>query len=145
MKNMNHAWEMNESLLQSYRLIFSLSQAIFLLLGGVCLSSDRSVFLVIGIGSLSLLMIWYFWFPIVRARALLVDYYKIQTKFDFTGHQDFCETFEVYKNNSIKRELMNSAAGVKTNWRTTRAKLDLGLPVIYTMIWIFLFVEKLFF
>lgn len=142
MKEIKHAWEMNESLLQSYRSTFIISQAVFLIVGGLFLDREVSVSLMVAIGIFAIFIIWYIWFRVVRARALVVDYYKIQLLFDFTNHPDFCESIDEYENNLRKRKSMNKAAGVRSNWRMTRIKLDLGMPLIYTLIWLFLVIEK---
>ncbi|MAT45596.1 MAG: hypothetical protein CL609_24970 [Anaerolineaceae bacterium] len=142
MKDIKNAWKMNESLLQSYRSTFMISQSIFLVVGVLLLPPYVPLWLMIGVAVINLVIIWYIWFRTVRSRALVVDYYKIQLMYDFSNHHDFCETVSIYELNIKKRKLMNKAAGLTRNWRKTRLKLDLGLPIIYSLLWIaFVFVK----
>lgn len=142
MKDIKNAWKMNENLLQSYRSTFIISQSIFLVIGVLLLPPYVPFWLMVCIGTISLSVIWYIWFRTLRSRALVVDYYKIQMTFDFTGHPDFCETVAEYEHNIKKRKLMNKAAGLSRNWRKTRLKFDLGLPFVYSVLWIAFIIVK---
>ena len=141
-EDLKNAWEINESLLQSYRTTFIISQSVFVVLGGLLLNNTIQNSLMLLLAIIILFIIWYFWFSAVRARALVVDYYKIQVMFDFSNQVELCKNVDEYVNNLTKRRAMNRVAGIKSNWRDTRIKFDLLLPVIYTIVWILFVIYK---
>jgi hypothetical protein len=135
MKNIENAWAVNESLLQSYRSTFIASQSFLLVVGSILLNDDIKPCWLLGFVSISaLVMIWVVWFRVVVSRARAVDYYKFQLVTEVAAHPDFCKSEEAYISNKDAREKMNVAAG-KKNWRLTRKKVDLFLPVLFSIIW----------
>lgn len=128
-------WSVNESLLQSYRSIFISSQA-FILAVGVLLIDNKPIFLIVAI--ISLFMIWYIWFRVVRSRHLIVDYHKYASKLDKPKQEELRKRYteDEYVKNKDKRSKANILLGIDTNWRPTRIKIDLLLPVLYTSIWL---------
>lgn len=156
MRNLDTAWATNESLLQSYRQIFIGSQAFMLAVGAILLDKDIS-WLLWAIATLSIVVIWFIWFRVVRSRALIVDYYKFQLITPgICSHPDFITEHEyVDQKSRFKRYAMNNAIdSIKRtppsekvlkptkNWRPTRWKVDLGLPIIFTMMWVFLLIAQ---
>lgn len=142
MDNMETRWSVNESLLQSYRSIFISSQSFLIAVGAILLDAKTPVWLLALIAGLALLMIWYLWFRVVVSRHRAVDYYKFQI--DKKTPENFfnCCTEREYISNSLKRTSINCALQ-KKNWRPTRIKVDFLLPLIFTSIWLALFIARL--
>lgn len=125
-------WSINESLLQSYRGIFISSQAVIIAVGAL-LIHDMLMFLTVAL--LGLFMIWYIWYPVVRSRHLIVDYYKYASNLDPKQPEKLCTETE-YVEDSDKRKEANKLLCIHKNWRPTRIKMDLLLPMMYTAIWL---------
>ena len=92
---------------------------------------DKSSFLFTIIAAISLFHIWYLWFPVVKARGRIIDYYKYQI-----GKEpdiQICDETEYVKDKK-KRQRTNSILGVESNWRLTRIKLDIILPIIFSIL-----------
>ena len=71
-------FRLNESaivLLQSHRRIFVSSQS-FILAVGAIVARERMPVISVVVALLALYMIWGMWFPIVRSRHRIVDFYK---------------------------------------------------------------------
>ena len=134
--NLHHKWEVNENLLQFYRSIFISSQSILIAVGAILFNKQFPPLAFKIIALLAVFTIWYLWFPVVRARHLTVDYYKFQLS---NNNKIFkkCKESEYLKDRQ-KRKKINFELE-KTNWRLTRLKMDLFLPIIFTIIWIILF------
>lgn len=140
MGNHLEKWQNNENLLQSYRQIFVGSQAFMLAVGAVLFNTAGDWLLVL-LAGLSGVIIWYIWFLVVVARHKAVDYHKyITLKGDVP---DGVCSEEDYINNKELRIKTNKILGITTNWRPTRKKIDLYLPVIYTAAWLLLVYFKL--
>jgi hypothetical protein len=136
-------WSVNESLLQSYRQIFISSQSFILALGVIAL--DRPIsdsWLIVVLAVLSFIMIWYIWFRVVQSRHMVVDYYKYLLKKNQEDQKAImleCSE-EDYLRNEKKRKWANESLGIPKEWRLTRIKVDLMLPIIFSVIWILLLV-----
>ena len=139
-KSAERAWAVNERLLQSYRSIFIASQSFLLAVGALLIDGEKPNWLFGFVATASLIMIWYIWFPVVVARAKIVDYYKLQVFTDIADEPGFCSE-EEYLRCAPRRKAMNAVGG-KKNWRVTRIKVDLFLPIIFTVIWAVLFWSK---
>jgi hypothetical protein len=135
---MNHLdrWTVNESLLQSYRSIFISSQS-FLLTAGAVFSGKQPEYLTYATTTLGLLMIWFIWFPVVRARLKIVDYHKYASGLRPRALREICSEQE-YVLNAVKRKDANQRLGITNNWRATRIKMDVMLPLLFTVLWIIL-------
>ncbi|HWU98217.1 MAG TPA: hypothetical protein VN114_06870 [Oxalicibacterium sp.] len=125
-------WSINESLLQSYRSIFISSQSFLLAVGAIV--SGKSGVVLYATAAISLVMIWAIWFPVVRSRHLIVDYYKF-------GMMDFCDEDE-YVNKRDVRDNANRQFKIGTNWRKTRKKLDLYTPILVSLVWVVLVIYE---
>lgn len=139
---MNHLerWTANESLLQSYRSIFISSQSFFLTAGAVLI--EKSPFLVFSVAAMALVMIWFIWLPVVKARFLIVDYHKylsMKAQLELPG---VCSERD-YVHDEAKRQAFNNTFGIDTNWRATRIKLDLALPILFTVFWVVLVIHQI--
>ena len=78
-------------------------------------------------------MIWYMWVPVVYSRSKIVDYYKFQTDESIRTTVEKV-TEQEYVKNKEKRNKINNEIG-RSNFRSTRKKVDIILPIMYTLIW----------
>jgi hypothetical protein len=125
-------WSVNESLLQSYRSIFMTSQSFLLAVGAIVSGKDLVVFLSLFV--VGVLTIWGVWFPVVRARHRIVDYYKYAAGLDAAQRAALC-TEKQYVHDAAVRRQTNAMFGIETNWRPTRIKMDLLMPVLFSFVW----------
>jgi hypothetical protein len=141
--NLETKWSVNESLLQSYRSIFISSQSFLLAVGAVLV--EQYPYLNIVIAGLSLLMIWWIWIPVVKARRRIVDYYKYALKLNDEQSVLFLQRFiehDYVKDGTQRREanqFLQEAIGEKkpiTDLRETRKKIDIYLPIGFSIIWL---------
>ena len=128
-------WSINESLLQSYRSIFISSQSFLLAVGAI--ASGKSTMVLVATATISLLMIWAIWFPVVRARHRIVDYHKYGALLSDAKRSELCSEKE-YVHNKELRKKANEAFGIGGNWRPTRLKVDLLTPLSFSLIWVVL-------
>lgn len=135
----NEKYRMNEMNLQAYRLMFIPLEAILLVIG--LLVHDHPGFLFIFFMSFSLYTTWGLWFPIVRSRQRVVDYYKYQSSAKHLPED--LPDLESYVHDKDIRRQVNEQLGISANWRKTRRKLDFILPVLFTLAWIFLFIYEI--
>jgi hypothetical protein len=126
----------NEMKLQAYRLMFIPLEAILIVAGIAVYEKPRFLFLFLM--AVSLYTIWGLWFPIVRARQKVVDYYKYQSTPDQV--RDLGVDLESYIHDKELRRKVNDQLGISANWRTTRRKIDFILPVLFTLIWFVLLI-----
>lgn len=126
-------WSVNESLLQSYRLIFISSQTFLIAVGALLLNKEQPRWLLDAVAGVAII-IWILWFQVVTARHRVVDYYKFQLDKSLACKFTCCSVDEYVKDENGKRKAINHAIG-KKNWRPTRIKIDFMLPLIFTAIW----------
>lgn len=142
MLNIVQKWSVNENLLQHYRSIFISSQSFIIAVGAIMVGKPSWIFIPIFL--ISLIMIWFIWFPVVKSRHRIVDYYKYSLELDDTLIKNLCTETE-YVNDKRKRneanKLFKNDIG---NWRSTRIKVDLILPISFSVIWLILFINNLF-
>jgi len=130
-------WNINETLLQSYRSIFISSQSFLLAVGSIMWQSESVVgavvlFIVAIIAIYSILCVWR---PVVRYRWLYVDYYKHAANLDPTKRNEIC-TVNQYVHNAIEREKTNAIFEMgRHNLGPTRWKIDVCIPFQFVMIW----------
>lgn len=134
-------WSVNESLLQSHRSIFISSQAFLIAVGAILLEADKPKWLLQLIALSGLIIIWWFWVMVVINRARIADYYKFQLNDEFKTYFDKCSETDYVKNKDNKRKSINKAIG-KSNLRVTRWKMDVGLPIIFSLIWLALLIVR---
>lgn len=133
-------WSVNQSLLQSYRSIFISSQTFLIAVGAILLETDKPEWLLWFLAVSGWTIIWWFWFRVVVIRARVADYYKFQIDDNNKAIFDNCLE-EEYVKNKEKRDSINNKIN-KSNWGTTRKKMDLGLPVIFSTIWLALLIVR---
>lgn len=137
----------NETLLQSYRQIFISFEAFLLAVGAIVI--DKSLMVMAFITAVGVATIWTLWFRIVRSRHLIVDYYKYNMKVNMDGE---CNSEEDYvKNPKIRKQAINKYESknkgdkkIRNGYRPTRFKVDLVLPILFTVIWIVLLYYAIF-
>lgn len=152
--NLSDRWSTYEANVQSYRSNMIASQSFLLAVGAVLL--EKNSFLLGVCVSIALFQLWYIWYRVIRIRTIIVDYYKFDlcNRFSACGNKlesNECHlTEDIYlKNTSIRRKVNLQLAEdekrpkLKHNLRLTRVKLDLILPITFTIIWISLFVADL--
>lgn len=126
-------WSANEALLQSYRSIFISSQS-FLLTAGAVLTGKSPTLLFVVAGA-ALVMIWLVWFPVVRAPLRIVDYHKYAAALASEALANLCSEHQ-YVHDPSSRIKANALLGIATNWRATRVKMDILLPILFSALWV---------
>jgi hypothetical protein len=138
MNSVEAKWNIHENLLQWYRSIFIASQSFFLVVGALFLERSKWIFPIIAI--LSVIVIWWIWFRVVISRHKIVDYYKHALELDEERRKQLC-TEKEYVNSKAKRREANQILGIDGNWRTTRKKMDLYLPILFSFIWLLMSIQ----
>lgn len=131
-------WSTNETLLQYYRTFFISSQSIIIAVGAILVESVLWFFVPIFL--IGLYIIWGIWYPVVKARQKIVDYYKYSFELKRYSLILLCSEKE-YVNDESKRNAANKFFSInkkEKNWRKTRRKVDRNLPILFTIIWIIL-------
>ncbi len=72
--------------------------------------------------------------------ARVTYYYKFQLDDKIKSNFDNCSE-EDYVKNDEQRQSINKNIG-KSNWRATRKKMDFGLPVIFSIIWLAIVIAR---
>ncbi|MBA7645545.1 MAG: hypothetical protein GH143_01355 [Calditrichaeota bacterium] len=134
-------WSTNETLLQSYRSIFISSQS-FLLAVGV-LSFDRSNWLLIILAEISVFMIWYIWFPVVKTRHRFVDYHKYALELSEEEQSKLCEVKKYVEDKEERKQANIILKLCNGQWRLTRKKVDILIPCFFICIWVCLLILKI--
>jgi hypothetical protein len=133
-------WAVYEANVQAYRGSFNSAQSILLAFGAIIY--DKNTWLFILIALLAVMQIWYIWFRVIRARILIVDYHKIFVDPKYRiPETDITE--KIYVEDECARRAFNEAAGMNTNWRLSRFKMDILLPILYTSLWCAMFISIL--
>lgn len=152
---MSNKWSTYEANVQSYRSSMIASQS-FLLAAGM-FSIDRIVLSCTCV-VIALFQLWFIWFRVIRVRTIISDYYKfeLERKFDNCG-QEIVEAAEhcnkpldedTYVKNRGVRKKVNEALSkdkpkLRHNMRQTRIKVDLILPISFTLLWIMIFLYSI--
>lgn len=145
-------WTLYDSIVQSYRSNMIASQSLLLAVAAIMVEKNSLFNTVICI--IGLIQLWYVWFRVIRSRTIISDFHK------FNAQYGFCEkintdgdlrstsnpanlTEEIYVSNSKIRNKANNQLAIitgeeklRTNFRTTRKKLDYFLPFSFTIIWL---------
>jgi hypothetical protein len=132
-------WKNNLSLLQTYRQIFTGSQAVFLAVGAF-LAEGKTGWLVLTVAGVSFVIIWWIWFQVVRDQCLVVDFHQLHLEY-LEDHYQLPEIVcseTRYVEDPAARRKTNRALGIQTNWRSARVKMDVLLPALYSLTWLLL-------
>ncbi len=96
MKEVAIKWTVHENLLQWYRSIFISSQSFLLVVGTLFLERKQTLIFWLT-SAISILIIWFIWFPVVRSRHRIVDYCKEALKIDNGNPGGLCTEEEYVK------------------------------------------------
>lgn len=150
---MNNKWSTYEANVQAYRSCMIASQS-FLLAAGT-FSIERVVLGCACVG-IALFQLWFIWFRVIRTRTIISDFYKFDlgSKFNDCG-QDITTVIKsdgellnedtYLKNKKIRKKVNATLAELKKepklkhNMRYSRIKIDLILPISFTILWIIIF------
>jgi hypothetical protein len=145
-------YPINESLLQSYRRIFISTESF--LLGVAVFASDKKLLVFIPIVAAGLIIIFLGWLDclgvagrlrikwcgVIIARARIVDYYKYEMNKESNVRPNIDLDRYVHDRkyrNATNHE--NKKLRKKGNWRDSRKIVDRCIPVIFSLVWILLF------
>jgi hypothetical protein len=139
-----------EANVQQYRVLSATVQSFLVTIGSIFYTQEGVPnFLMILTATLGLLHIRFIWFDVVRARHLVIDYYKFQHYQNLTVIQ----TKELNDKYPEARYIHDVEARREVNkmyfkrpdlklWRETRKKLDIVVPTGYALIWLSLLAWK---
>ncbi len=142
-------WSVYESNLQSYRSNMIASQSFLLAVAGLFFGRSNCLGLICAF--IALVQLWYIWYRVIRVRTLIVDFYKygLGQKYSCTGgflgpgekaldERTYCTNWAIRKivNDSEFANYNGMKCFVRQNWRLTRIKLDIIMPVLFTVLWV---------
>lgn len=146
---MSNRWSTYDSEVQAYRSNMIASQSFLL---AVTSFSMEKVILGCTCVAIAIFQLWFIWFRVIRARTIIADFHKfnLDTKFYYCGkkiNETGCGTpldEDVYVKNKAIRKMVNAELAkhnpkLKHNMRATRIKIDLILPISFTVLWIVIF------
>ena len=152
-------WSTYDSIVQDYRANMLASQSLLLAVEAILF--ERSILLEIIICAIGLFQLWYIWFAIIRARTIISDFHKFNALYNFSKiiningdksseQNSLPLTEEKYVSDKTVRNRANynlaeitKIPKLKTNFRITRLKLDVILPISFTIIWVILIVFQI--
>lgn len=154
---MSNKWSTYEADVQSYRSSMIASQSF--LLAASMFSVDRIVLGCACVG-IALFQLWFIWFRVIRVRTIISDFHKFDLESNFTECGEKitektgqCEKLldeDTYVKNKEIRKKVNEALAesekkpkLKHNMRKTRIKIDLILPISFTILWIIIFLYSI--
>ncbi len=148
--DVNARWSTYEANVQAYRSNMIASQSFLLAVGAILL--DKSSILLLICVIVAIIQLWYIWFRLIRVRTIISDYYKfnLMNRFDENGDEapncEQCLQEETYTKNRIIRKKVNDQLAktnpkLKHNMRLTRIKIDLILPISFSVIWLSFFIS----
>ena len=157
MEDHSSQWSVYDSMIQSYRSNSLASQSLMLAVGAV-LYNQRFLLLFIAF-LVAMFQMWYIWFRVIRVRSIISDFHKYAFKYNFTSFinkkGDLEEkpadpiTEKIYLKDRKARKKANRNLAekqndprLKYNFRMTRVKLDILLPLSFTFLWIILLLAK---
>ena len=133
---LNH-WQIQDSLLQSYRGLFLTSQSIIFAIASVIATNsnpDKIVFIILLILGLILL---YLWFNIGRARGLDVSYFQMLLLKDEKGEKisNIMTNFKEWQSKKSKEKIIELKE-FKLDKSRTRTTLERDVPILFLFLWI---------
>jgi hypothetical protein len=146
-------WSTNENLCNSYRGLSVSSNSFLLAVGAILVSNNLHWGLMLGLFALAMTCMWYIFFRIIYIRNIITDYYKFELVlyFNNNGEKLFRNDNQLQESTYVrKRGIRKKVNNLITkgnipswdynekfgNLRTTRLKLDLILPALYSVIWV---------
>ena len=137
-------WAVYESNVQQYRVLSATVQSFLLAVGSVLFTqSNVPNLLMLLVAALGVAHVFLIWYPIVKARHRIIDYYKFQFYCNLSQERQrelavFCKE-EEYVHDDKKWQDVNAQFFDRPKlklWRETRHKLDRLVPGAYVLIWI---------
>lgn len=140
-------WSTYESTVQGYRQVSASSQSLFLTAGAVLLGwGFRIPFFTVM--AMAMITTWYIWFPVIFSRTAIVDYHKydLASRFDREGRprtkradpldeRDYARLTNFALRRRVYTELSTDGRLHRTI-RVSRRKVDVLLPVLFTVVWV---------
>lgn len=147
-------WSTYEANVQSYRGLAVSAQSLFLAVGAILLEDRLVPFLVVF--AFAMLATWWVFFPVIFARTAVVDFHKfdLAKSFDRAGRPAPGSTDPLRETEYARvtnRALRRAVYGAVTSdrrarlgpdaepfrtLRQTRLKLDLILPLMFSVVWV---------
>lgn len=140
--------EQAEKKLHHYRLIFILSQTILLGVEAIIVGQYNMSNVAFILAFLAIIQIWYIWFLLLRDLWYRIDYYNFgsqlesQTIDQLGGKEKYSLHVDRYVNNiDSYRKQVNARFTLeiqlfKSNWTLERVKIDVLIPMSFTILWI---------
>ena len=133
-------WAIYEAQLQSYRSNMLSSQSFLLAVAAIFYK--KSIVLEIGCAIIAVIQLWYIWYRVILTRARVVDFYKynLSASFNAEGDQDThdgnrLEEKRYVQDKELRKRVNDKVDDLKHNFRLTRIKLDIILPISFTLMW----------
>lgn len=144
---MGDKWSVYESNVQAYRSNMIASQSFLLAIGAIVI--DKLILECACVG-IALIQLWIIWYRIIRSRTIICDFYKydLGSKFNNCGQEinegctDFLDEDTYVKDRILRKKVneklanMTNKPKLKYNMRLTRFKIDLILPISFSILWI---------
>lgn len=142
-------WSTFESEIQSHRANMISSQSFLLAVGGVFYEKNNII--VIACATLAFIQLWYIWFRVITIRKRITDYhlYDLGEQFNNKGNKEENSanplTENVYAKNKVIRKKVNKCVpGLYKKTKLTRFKLDVLLPLSFSLLWVLILVFALY-
>lgn len=153
-------WALYDANVQSYRSSMISSQSLLMAVAAIFYDSHDSI--VLAICLVGLIIQWYIWFRVIRSRTLIADYHKFNYMFELSKKlnskgEAFKEGSEGETHLSEKNYLDHKVQSKASDWlaeitgetkykkkfRLTRLKLDLILPLLFSVIWVIISLKSI--
>jgi len=143
------AWSIYENNVQSYRGLAVSAQSIYLAIGAILVTVDSLIPLTI-VFVAAMITTWYIFFPAIFSRCAIVDYHKFRLPDTFTkdgewrseksgddrlDEKDYARTTNFSLRQRVYKNLSRDSYRFRT-LRTTRLKLDVLLPAVFSATWL---------
>ena len=150
-------WTLYDSNVQTYRSNSLASQALLLAVGAFLYKEEYIILLITFL--VAMFQMWYIWYRVIRVRTIISDFHKfnflynfssfVNNEGDFEPNTSLPLTEETYTKNTKTRRKANyilanqtGIAKLKYNYRLTRVKLDIMLPLSFSFLWIIIILSR---
>lgn len=147
-------WAIYEGNTQAYRSNMVATQS--LLMAVAAIFFDKNTILTLSVCIIGLIIQWAIWFRVISSRMIISDFHKFNALYEFSKkvndegmmidpsdsnqkeltEQIYVKEKDVQKRANAALVQISGNPSLKTNWRLTRKKLDLVLPIVFSIIWI---------
>lgn len=154
-------WSLYDSMVQSYRSNMIASQSLLLAVAAILF--EKNIYIECTVCAVALFQLWFIWSRIIFSRAIISDFHKFNALYNFnhlvdnngneikdTDETSFLTEEKYIKDRTVRRKanlVLAARTGnikLKSNCRITRVKLDIIMPVLFTIVWLSLVFVKLF-